>query len=507
MKFIEGESRTQLTLIPQSLDSMIDKNSEVRVIDMFVNGLEPSDFDFYVKESKEGRPMYHPKVLLKLFIYGYLNKIRSSRGLEKECKRNVELMWLMNKLTPDHNTISNFRKENADGIKKVFAASVRVAKNFQLIGGMLLAGDSTKLRAQNSRRNNYNPKKVEDLLERLELKLAEYRLALMQADAEQKVELEAKINKKEVQKKKLEAIDQVLDDGEDEQLSLSDPESRMLKVAMGTEVGYSVQTITDDKHCIPVDYEVTNKTDIGAMSKMVSNAVEVFPDKGFKMVLDAGYHSGEEMKKVHDLKIVTIVSIPPAKAQAPDPKYNASKFSYNSQDHTYTCPKGQTLTTNGNWYDNSTSGVKYQNFTTKACKHCPVRESCTKSVKGKVIVRNENQQYVDQNAMNYELYKNLYKRRQAIIEHNFGTIKRQWGYNYILTKKGKKRASADVGFMFIAYVWRRIMNLTENDRLKEHLMKIILQNLAQVALKSSKIEVIRGCNPKNKEFYSFRLAA
>ena len=161
MKFIQGKNRTQSILFPESLDQIIDQNNEVRIIDLFVESINPSDFKFVIKTSIEGRPSFDSKDLLKLFVYGYLNQIRSSRALEKECKRNIELMWLMKELAPDHNTISNFRKENEKAIRKVFRYTVSIAKQFDLIGGKLVAGDSTRLRAQNSKKNNFNARKIE----------------------------------------------------------------------------------------------------------------------------------------------------------------------------------------------------------------------------------------------------------------------------------------------------------------------------------------------------------
>lgn len=171
MKYIVGTDRSQINLFPVSLDQSIEQDNEVRLIDLFVNSLPLEEYGFKSDFGENGRPGYHPGVLLKLFIYGYLNRIRSSRCLEKESKRNIELMWLLEHLQPDHNTISNFRKDNKKGIKKVFRATVEMAKNFDLIGGKLLAGDSTKFRAQNSKKNNYNQKKINRHLEYIENKL------------------------------------------------------------------------------------------------------------------------------------------------------------------------------------------------------------------------------------------------------------------------------------------------------------------------------------------------
>src|SRR5450631_1614809 len=185
MQYIEGKNRTQSILFTQSLDQIISSDNEVRIIDLFVESTTLEDFHFVMKTTKEDRPAYHPKDLLKLFVYGYLNHIRSSRQLEKECKRNIELMWLMKQLVPDHNTISNFRRDNEKSIRKVFRHTVSIAKHFDLIGGTLVAGDSTKLRAQNSRKNNFNEAKIERHLAYIDDRLAEYNTALAEADADQ----------------------------------------------------------------------------------------------------------------------------------------------------------------------------------------------------------------------------------------------------------------------------------------------------------------------------------
>jgi transposase len=189
MQFIQGKERTQSILFPESLDQIIEKDNEVRIIDLFVESINLTDFKFHIKTSTEGRPAYHPKDLLKLFLYGYLNHIRSSRQLEKECKRNIEVMWLLKELSPDHNTISNFRRDNEKAIRKVFRHTVSIAKQFNLIGGTLVAGDSTKLRAQNSKKNNFNESKIEKHLVYIDAKLDEYNKALAEADDDKKKSL------------------------------------------------------------------------------------------------------------------------------------------------------------------------------------------------------------------------------------------------------------------------------------------------------------------------------
>jgi transposase len=484
MKFIEGQNREQLVLIPTSLDALIDSENEVRTIDLFVDGLDIKDFGFVIKESVEGRPAYHPKVLLKLFIYGYLNRIRSSRSLEKECSRNIELMWLLKQLTPDHNTISNFRKDNAEGIRKVFQATVSIAKYFNLIGGKLIAGDSTKLRAQNSKKNNFNQGKIDRHLDYINQKIDNYQQELAQADGEtdKKKEIRKAIKKQKERKLKYEVLQAELETSGQEQISVSDPDSRQMVLRNTiTEVAYNVQTTTDAKHCMPIDYLVTNNNDSKALGNMVQRASGIVGNTKFTAVFDKGYHKGSELKKAQELGVKTLVAIPDisSASMAPNPAYNVSEFIYNTKKNTYTCPQGNTLITNGNWYTKSNTSNKRKNgntylvqhFKTPECKTCPMINSCTKNTggRGRVIERSEYQDFVDKNRVNIENNKELYKLRQSIIEHNYGTIKRQWNFHFILTKKGMERAASDVGFMFTAYNLRRLMNLIDKKDLLKYL--------------------------------------
>src|SRR5690554_4563726 len=248
MKYISGKDRRQIEIF--SLEQVIDQNNEVRLIDLFVGGLVLADFGFKTHFVDNGRPAYHPSDLLRLFIYGYLNRIRSSRHLEKECKRNLEVMWLMRGLAPDHNTISNFRKDNSKAIKKVFRATVQLAKHFDLIGGKLIAGDSTKMRAQNSKKNNFNERKIERHLAYIDAKVEEYSaiLAAEDGDDHKKNEAQSKIQRHLNQRAKYEQLQEELKKSGEVQISTSDPDSRQLITRNTiTEVAYNIQTSVDAK--------------------------------------------------------------------------------------------------------------------------------------------------------------------------------------------------------------------------------------------------------------------
>lgn len=481
MKFINGTNRHQIEIYTSCLDETIDKDNEVRIIDLFVDSLKLSDFGFELEFVDNGRPAYHPADLLKLFIYGYLNKIRSSRDLEKESKRNIEVIWLLKGLQPDHNTISNFRRDNSKAIKNVFRATVKIAKLFSLIGGALIAGDSTKLRAQNSKKNNYNQDKIDRHVAYIDHKIEEYNNLLATADGDKKVEIEKAISKQTQRKEVYKAIEQQIQETGQAQVSTSDPESRQMITRNNiTEVAYNVQTTVDAKHCLPIDYKVTNNNDSKAMGEMLRRAKTILRTNEFTALYDKGYHTGSEMKIAHDLDITALVAIPDVASNAPDHQYNIANFLYDEQTNTYTCPEGNILSTNGSWYAKNRgkyrANVLVQQYKTSACKSCPKGNLCSKSFQknGRVLERSEFAKYLDNNKINVESNKELYKKRQSIVEHPYGTIKRQWGFSYILTKKGKARASSDVGLMFIAYNLRRLMNILDREMLKKYLRILVL---------------------------------
>jgi len=475
MKYVKGYDRSQIALIPTSLEDSIDGDNEVRIIDLFVDSLDLEKMGFRLDFGENGRPAYHPSDLLKLFIYGYLNKIRSSRHLEKECKRNIELMWLLKSLTPDHNTISNFRRDNQKAIRSVFKSTVAIAKNFELIGGKLIAGDSTKLRAQNAKKKNYNKKKITRHIEYIDKRLAHYNKELQEADGDNKKIIQEQIDKHNDRKDDYQKMDKQLDQSGEKQISTSDPDSRNIMIRNHiSEVSYSVQTTVDAKHSIPIDYKVTNQNDARAMGEMLSRAVDVLGHNHFTALYDKGYHNGKELKSAHQLGVTAIVAVPDlaSSSRAPDPSYNVQHFIYNQRLDCYTCPQDKQLYSNQSWYTNTNTKVRFKQYKTPACSSCNAREKCTSAKNGKLISRSEYQHYYQTNKRRVELSRELYKRRQAIVEHPFGTIKRQWGFDHIVTKKGITRASADVGLIFTAYNLRRIINILGKNQFKKYLEKV-----------------------------------
>ncbi|SFS87830.1 IS1182 family transposase [Sphingobacterium wenxiniae] len=477
MKFIVGKDRNQTEFF--CLEQAISQENEVRLIDLFVSAINMKDYGFDMNFVDNGRPAYHPAVLLKLYIYGYLNRIRSSRALEKECKRNIELMWLLKTLVPDHNTIANFRKNNPKAIRKIFHATVALAKNFDLIGAKLLAGDSTKLRAQNSKKNNFNPTKIKRHLDYIDEKLSAYNTILDEQDNilsdAKKIEIQQKIAKHNLQKNKYHTFQKQLEETNEVQISSSDPDSRQLITRNNiTEVAYNVQTTVDAKHNIPIDFKVTNQNDSKAMGNMVRRAKNIIGKSDFILLYDKGYHTGTEFDYAHKQGVSVMVAVPEVASHAPNIAFDVANFRYDKKLDHYTCPAGQQLQTNGRWYfkkhGKTTNRMKH--YKTAACKSCSLFEPCTKNKAGRLIERTEHAELIEANKQRIINNKELYRRRQAFVEHPFGIIKRQWGFYYIMTKKTIKHASADVGLIFTAFNLRRIFNLIDKNTLQKHLIML-----------------------------------
>lgn len=502
MKYIQGQNREQTYLFPVSLDSAIDENNEVRLIDVFVGSLNLEEFGFKVDYIENGRPAYHPADLLKLYIYGYLNRVRSSRSLEKECKRNIEVMWLLKNLRPDHNTISNFRRDNPKAIKRVFHQTVKIARHFNLIGGTLIAGDSTKFRAQNSKKNNFNQKKIDRHLEYIENKLKEYNQAMAENDGDSKKQIENEIEKQNQRKAGYNQVEKQLKQTGQTQVSTSDPDSRQMIVRNNiTEVAYNVQTTVDASHNILIDYKVTNNNDSKAMGTMLRRAKSILGNNNFTALYDKGYHTGSEFEIANTLGIDTMVAIPNVAANSPNKAYNVENFNYNEKFDYYLCPQGHKLTTNGRLHQAKT--YLFKRYTTKACKTCPAKPECSKAICGKAIQRSQYQTLIERNKTRINADKKLYRKRQQIVEHPYGTIKRQWGFSYVSTKKTIGRASADIGFMMIAYNLKRIINILGIKDLAQYITGILSVYWLKKLHGKIKIHILSYLTYKTKNYSYF----
>ena len=402
------------------------------------------------------------KILLTLFLFLSLLSCKEKKlSFYKQLENHSHIQ----KAFKDGNIDSNFMKDNPSAIKKVFRETVKLAKNLNLIGGILIAGDGTKLRAQNSKKNNYNERKIAKHLEYIESKLEEYNKQLANADGDKKEQIKKKIKKHKVHKAKYQKINQELKDSKEKQISTSDPDSRQIMVrGMINEVAYNVQSTVDAKNKLPIDYQVTNQNDKNAMTNMVQSAIEILEKNTFQAVFDKGYHNAEEIHKSQQLGVEVHVAIPNPASNAPDKNFNVSEYKYNQVNDTYQCPANQTLSSNGNWYYKKSYRVKQ--YKTKHCKTCPLKASCTKAKGGRIIERHEFAEALERNKRVITEHPEIYQQRQALVEHPFGTMKRAWGYDHIMTKKTINPASADVGFIFIAYNIKRILKIIGIDGLR-----------------------------------------
>ena len=391
---------------------------------------------------------------------------------------------------------------------------MKLAKNFDLIGGTLIAGDGTKLRAQNSKKNNFNPKKIERHIAYIDEKLNEYNSILANEDKdlteERKAELQAKIDKHKENKTTYQDYQKQLEKSGETQISVSDPESRhMITRNNITEVAYNVQSTVDAKHNLPIDFKVTNQNDSKAMGNMVRRAKTILGNNNFTALYDKGYHTGTEFDYANKHGVEVMVAIPDVASHAPDVAFDVEHFQYSKENDQYTCPAGQKLTTNGRWYNKKHGKTtnKMKHYKTKACLSCTFFERCTQNKKGRLIERTEHADLIAANKERIEKNKEIYRKRQAIVEHPFGVIKRQWDFYYIMTKKTIKRASADVGLIFICYNLRRIMNLVDKNLLKEYLKGIHLIFSTPISQYKAPNRTIIILHPQQQFFQTPSIAA
>ena len=474
MKYIEGFNRSQTLLFPQCIDEIIPEDSEVRIIDAFVDGLPLDELGFMNhKPFEEGRPMYHPRDLFKLYMYGYLNRIRTSRLLERECERNVELMWLLKGLRPCFRTIAGFRSEHPEVFRNTFRHFVSGLNRSGFLGKKVVAIDGSKFRAVNSKKNNYNQKKINRQLTYIDERIDQYLNALDEGDLseEEAANAEHKISHHRTQKRKYKKLEKQLQDSGQEQISTTDPDARAMVVhGQVVEVCFNVQTVVDDKHNLIVEYLPTNRNDKKALAAMAKRAKAALRVNKLTALADKGYHNGEQLHRCVEDHVVTYVAVPdpPRNSPIPTPEYYGENFFYNKKKDTYTCPMGQTLRSNGQWYDRKYDEyiTMIKHYKTPKCKTCPALRQCTSNEKGRVLERSEYAEAAEKNTKRVRQHPSIYSARQQIIEHVFGTIKRQWGYDHILLK-GLRKNDGEFGLIYLIYNFRRIINILGIEGVKK----------------------------------------
>jgi len=469
MEHVKGMDRDQVTMI--SLGEMVAEDAHARVIDLFVDALPLDELGFkYTKLAREGRPPYAPGDMLKLYMYGYRHGIRSSRKLQKACQVNVEIMWLLNGLTPDDRTIARFRKANGKAIRKAFRHFVLLLKDWELVDGNTIAIDSFKIRAQNSLKNNLNQNAIDRQYKYHEEKLEKYLAELERGDTQDPLALKEKIDRHICGQANYGMLEDWLRESGEDQISLTDPDARAVVFQRNSvRVGYNVQAASDGKHKLMVHTDVLGVNDTHALHPMARQVQEILGPAKMTTLTDKGYTTGEQLAKCEEDDIITYSS-PKETSSNKNGLYNLSEFEYDkAQDH-YTCPAGHTMTTNGSSYQKGSYTVKH--YKTKACKGCELRDNCTKAKNGRFVERSCYQQVLERNQARVEAHPEYYRNRQQITEHQFGTLKRQWGFTFTLMK-GKAKVLAEVELNMMCYNLCRVVAILGPNELKRRLKVLI----------------------------------
>ena len=492
----QGLDVCQYGLFATPLEEMIAVDAEVRVIKAFVDQLNLSDLGF-VQVKSQGRSRYSSDVLLKIYLYGYLNGIRSSRKLEKACQINIELMWLPGRLTPAYHTIADFRKDHPGPLKQAFRQYTLLLKEWELLSLETFAIDGTKIRGQNAMKRNFNKKKIQRHLDRIdaqiETAIIEWEAADETSQQARRPEVDKLLKRLDERRTAYEHLDQALEKSGDTQISLTDADARALPLHRGiVEVGYNVQQVVDDKHNLIVDHKVTNENDINALGDLAVNSCNylgLYKEDEVTVLADKGYHNGGELQYCQENNISTLVAERKPYNNNKAVGFRKEDFRYDANQDVYICPAGQNLTTNGSWYgkpsgsNNGKKSYRFQRYTTtnSICQACALRDKClSRSAKqqryARSIERSEYAVALEANKAALAKRPELYKRRQAIVEHPYGTIKRSWGYTYTLLK-GLKKVGGEWSLIATCYNLRRSMSIIGIPELLRRLEAVkVLQN-------------------------------
>ena len=462
--FIEGESRAQATLFPERLDDYIAEESPVRVIDVFVDELDLESLRFKTVPEGTGRPPYHPATLLKIYIYGYLNRVQTSRRLEREAQRNVELMWLTGRLAPDFKTIADFRKDNGKAIQKVCREFVLICRKLELFTDAFVAIDGSKFKAVNNRDRNFTKAKMKRRLEQIDESIARYLSQMASADrqdaenAKQKSEsLQGKITKLKEEVKRLKALEKEMIDRPDQQISLTDPDARSMATSgRGTGmVGYNVQAAVDTKHHMIVTHEVTNEGhDRSALNNTAVSAKEVIGTDTLDVVADRGYYSGTEILDCETSQITTYIPRIHTSGSIKKGLFSKRDFKWIEQDNEYECPAGERLI----WrFSTDEQGKVVNKYWSSNCPACSIKARCTTSPYRRVS-RWEHEDVLDRVQDRLDAEPERMRIRRETAEHPFGTIKSWMGSTHFQMKT-LKHVCTEMSLHVLAYNLKRAMSI------------------------------------------------
>lgn len=471
--YIQGEDINQINIMPMCLDDMVSQDNPVRAIAAIVEHMDINSMEFDHSEIKStGRKPYSPMDMFKLYAYSYYNGIRSSRKIEQESHRNIELMWLMGNLTPDFKTIADFRKNNSEAIQKAFYRFGAVCGELGLVGKEMVAIDGSKFRANNARGSWFNKKKVLKQLDYYHNSAEKYMRLLEECDREENKKIETSVDSRIIKEKlsfihskieKLEEIERLVQ--EKEELSTTDSDSRLMKMNnRGCGVCHNVQIAVDSKEHIVVAVDVTSeagdKEQLFHMSELAKGKLET---GDLTVLADKGYYTASEFKKCKGNDIVPIVSKAKNEKSAPNKEYSKSRFTYLPEQDAYVCPQGNLLLNKIRRPSSKTPGIRYSN--PKACKNCPVKSSCTTN-KYRCIFDQPFQRYADEVDKITRENMQLYKKRQELVEHPFGSVKRAFGFTHFLTT-GTENVRTESVLHFLAYNLKRVINIVGVQKLAE----------------------------------------
>jgi transposase len=465
-RFVEGLSRGQSTFFPETLDDFVEEDNPVRVIEAFVEALDLGELGFSSVDPKStGRPSYHPSVLLKLYIYGYLNRVQSSRRLEREAARNVEVMWLTGRLVPDHKTIADFRKDNGPAIRKVCAQFVTLCRRLGLLAGASVAIDGSKFKAVNNRDRNFTSAKMKRRMAQIEESVARYLHQLDSADRQEPslaqtmrtTRLKEKIERLKEEMRRLEGLDAKRRETPDQQISLTDPDARSMATSgrgSGT-VGYNVQAAVDCEHHLIVAHEVTNvgndRSQLAHMAKQTKATLEA--DK-LDVVADRGYFSSEEILACDEAGITVTLPKPQTSGSKAKGRFVKADFRYLADEDLYICPAGERLKYH---YTNEEKGLRLRRYWTNACRTCAIKHRCTTGVQRR-ITRWEHEHVLEVVQRRLDENPQAMRQRRETVEHPFGTIKARMGATHFLMKS-LPRVATEMALHVLAYNLTRLMNI------------------------------------------------
>ena len=461
-RFIEGEHRQQATLFPESLDEFVAEDNPVRVVDVFIDELDLSGLGFKTVAEATGRPGYHPATLLKLFIYGYLNRVQSSRRLEREAQRNVELMWLTGRLAPDFKTIADFRRDNGEAIRLVCREFVMLCRKLALFTDAFVAIDGSKFKAVNNRDRNFTKAKLKRRLAQIDESIERYLGQIASADRQEAVvakakaeRLEDKIATLKQEMARLKKLEVRMLEAPDQQISLTDPDARSMATSgRGTGmVGYNVQTAVDARHHLIVAHEVTNvghdRTQLAPMAKQAKEAIGA---ERLDVVADRGYFRGEELRACDQAQITTYLPKPQTSGNMARGQFGKRDFIYRPEDDEYECPAGQRLIYRFTRVEN---GLTIHRYWSSACPRCAIKPRCTIGDYRRVS-RWEHEAVIEAAERRLDEQPERMRVRRSTVEHPFGTLKAWMGHTHFLTRT-LPRVSTEMSLHVLAYNLKRVM--------------------------------------------------